>query len=336
MGKTLAVAKDRAFDQSKTVLPAEVARGIYVRNAPSLRALKLMHLMIATAGPRMAEPMRHEMRLSDIRRIEGMAHHDKSSLKPLFEELRGAVLTYDEPDAKRYTVGGFLDHAEVDYLQEANNELTVSWYFGRMFMEMAAQSDRWALIDRQTVFHLASKYSVLLFQHISSMTGMEKINSKIFSIPELRAVLGVSEDKLERFSNLNQRVLQPVIAEINELSRFKLTATPRKVGRTVVGVEIGWIAKEDPIAPKPAVTDEKPRAKPKADAEKSTREAFPSEGGIRYRPHWLGLKRAANCNMDDDMIADRFRAWCRDKGIPLDASTIERTFSSFCQRIGKV
>ncbi len=55
MGKTLDVAHDRAFDQTKTVLPAEVARGTYMQNAPSLQALKLMHLMIGTAGGRMAD-----------------------------------------------------------------------------------------------------------------------------------------------------------------------------------------------------------------------------------------------------------------------------------------
>ncbi|MFD2679135.1 hypothetical protein ACFSX7_18685 [Camelimonas lactis] len=43
MGKTTQVAADRAFDQTKTVLPAEVARGVYMQNPPSLRALKLMH-----------------------------------------------------------------------------------------------------------------------------------------------------------------------------------------------------------------------------------------------------------------------------------------------------
>ena len=108
MGKTLTVAADRAFDQTKTVLPAELARGVYMRNAPSLRALKLMHLMIATAAGRMADPVQHQMRLADIRSIDGMAHHDKESLKPLFEELRAAVLTYDDPEAMRYTVGGLL------------------------------------------------------------------------------------------------------------------------------------------------------------------------------------------------------------------------------------
>ena len=63
MLKTTKVAADRAHDQTKTVLPAEVARGVYMQNAPSLKALKLMHLMIATAGGRVAEPVQHEMRL---------------------------------------------------------------------------------------------------------------------------------------------------------------------------------------------------------------------------------------------------------------------------------
>ena len=57
MARILDVVADRAFDQTKTILPAEVARGVYMRNAPSLQspvsslqALKLMHLMMATAG----------------------------------------------------------------------------------------------------------------------------------------------------------------------------------------------------------------------------------------------------------------------------------------------
>ena len=92
MAKTLEVAADRAFDQTKTVLPAEMARGVYMRNAPSLQALKLMHLMIATAGGRMADDTRHEIRLADIRAIEGMKNHDRESLTPLFEVLRAVVI----------------------------------------------------------------------------------------------------------------------------------------------------------------------------------------------------------------------------------------------------
>ena len=40
--------------------------------------------------------------------------------------------------------------------------------------------------------------------------------------------------------------------------------------------------------------------------------------------------------MDDTMIADRFRSWCREKGISLDAPNIEKVFQGFCKRVGKV
>jgi hypothetical protein len=244
MTKTTQVAADRAFDHTKTVLPAEVARGVYMRNAPSLAALKLMHLMIATAGGRMAEPVRHEIRLSDIRKIEGMDNHTRASLTPLFEELRAAVLSHDDKEAQRVVIGGVLDVAVLDYRHEVSGDTLLSWYFGRMFIDMAEKSNHWAILDRQTVFHLTSKYSMLLFQHVASLTPFNHITSKTFTLPDLRAVLGLTQGKIARFADLNRDVLKPAISEISQLSRFTLTATPHKIGRTVASVTIGWQVKD--------------------------------------------------------------------------------------------
>lgn len=169
MGKTTQVATDRAYDQTKTVLPAEVAQGVYMQNAPSLRALKLMHLMIGSAGGRMGEEVQHKMRLSDIRRIEGMQNHDRESITPLFGELAAAVLVYDDPSKQVVTIGGLLDEAKIDYRNEVSGDLVVTWWFRRTFRHMALDSNHWAILDRQAVFHLGSKYSVLLFQHMGSV-----------------------------------------------------------------------------------------------------------------------------------------------------------------------
>ncbi|MDQ2068216.1 replication initiation protein [Xinfangfangia sp. CPCC 101601] len=337
MGKTLEVAADRAFDQTKTVLPAEVARGFYMRNAPSLQALKLMHLMIATAGGRMADEVEHRIRLSDIRKIDGMRNHDRASLTPLFGELAAAVLTHDDPDKMVVTIGGLLDEAKIDYRHEASGDLLVSWWFRRTFRRMASESNHWAILDRQTVFHLGSKYSVLLFQHVASLVNLDHIQSKTFTVQELRALLGVPEGKLDRFADLNRRAIQPSIAEINQLSRLTLTATPNKIGRTVASVTISWQVKEDPIEAK------KELARPKAGRtarREGTVEAqvrvFPASGSIAYGAHWTGLKQAAGCNMDNGLIADKFRAWCKDKGIALDAPSIEQAFRNFCAKVGRV
>ena len=339
MGKTTQVAAERAFDQTKTVLPAEMARGVYMRNAPSLAALKLMHLMIGTAGGRMADPVRHEIRLSDIRKIDGMDNHTRASLTPLFEELRAVVIRDGDPadDAQRVIVGGLLDHAVLDRKDPISGDTLLSWFFGRMFLEMAERSNHWAIIDRQTVFHLSSKYSVLLFQHVASLVNLDRISAKTFTVPELRALLGVAEGKIKRFANLKKDVLDLAISEINQLSRLTLTATPNKIGRTVASVTIAWEVKDDPAPAKRELQGHSAGRKARRNGTAETvAPAFPETGGITYSPHWLDLKRAAGCNKDNDLIASDFRRFCRERGIRLDAQNIEKVFSDFCAKVGRL
>lgn len=337
MGKTLDVARDRAFDQTKTVLPAEMARGTYMQNVPGLAALKLMHLMIGTAGGRMADDVRHEMRLSDIRAIDGMRHHDRASLTPLFAELAAAVLISDDKEKQVVTIGGLVDEARIDYRHEVSGDLLVTWTFRSTFRRMAAESNHWAILDRQTVFHLSSKYAVMLFQHVASLANLDRINAKTFTVAELRAILGIAEGKIKRFANLKKDVLDLAIAEINQLSRLTLTATPNKIGRTVASVTIGWQLKDDPAPAKRELQGHSVGRKARRNGSAETVAAvFPASGGIEFDPHWRDLKRAAGCNMDNTMVADKFRAFCRDRGIKLDARNIEQTFTSFCKTVGKV
>ena len=133
MIKTTQIAADRAFDEAKTVLPAEVARGVYIENPPGAEALKLMHLLIGRAGGRMAEDVRHELRLADIKKIEGMRNHTRATLRKLFIELRGAVIVFDDTEAKCEIIGGFLDQAKLHYRHEVSDDLLVAWWFGRAF-----------------------------------------------------------------------------------------------------------------------------------------------------------------------------------------------------------
>lgn len=337
MGKTLQVAADRAYDPTKTVLPAEVARGIYIENPPSAQALKLMHLLIAKAGGRMADDIQHEMRMADLKHIEGMRNHDRASLRALFIQLRAAVMVYDDTEAQEEIIGGFMDEIRLDYGQEAADALVVKWWFGRTFRRIAAESNHWAILDRQTVFALSSKYSILLFQHIASLAHLDRIDSKTFTVAELRTLLGIEDRKLVRFSNLNQRVLQPSIAEINQLSRLKLKAMPRKTGRTVTSVEIAWAVKPDPTDAQQELARPKVGRRARRDGTAETPPVtFPETGSITYSPRWLELKREAGCNMDNAMIAANFRRFLAERGIARDAANIEKLFGDFCRKVGRI
>ena len=341
MKKTMQVATDRAHDDTKTVLPAEVARGVYIENPPSAEALKLMHLLIGLAGGRMADDVRHEFRLAEIKKIEGMRNHSRATLRKLFVELSGAVMVFDDTEAQCELIGGFLDRAKLDYRHEETDDLLVSWWFGGAFREMAEQSCHWAILDRQTVFALSSKYSILLFQHVASLVNLNHVASKTFTIAELRTVMGVPDNKLERFSHLNLRALQPAISEINHTSRMKLTATPNKTGRTIVSVTIAW--EEKPLEQKREAKREldRPktgrRARREGTADKLTL-AFPSASSIKFDRFWeplatKHLKRLPGGFLPDlGKVSDSFRTWARSKDIPLDAPGIDKTFIGFCQK----
>ena len=339
MGKTTQVAADRAYDQTKTVLPTEVAQGVYMKHAPSLKALKLMHLMIGTAGGRMADDVRHEIRLSELKSIDGMDNLTRTRIVPLFEELRAATLTRDDTAKMRVTIGGLLDEAVVDYRHEVSGDTLISWSFGRTFRMMAQDSNHWAILDRQAVFHLGSKYSVLLFQHISSLTNLKHITSKRFAVSDLRMVLGVPEGKIARFANLKKDAIEPAIAEINsDLTRLHLTATYHKIGRTVAEVEIAWEVEEDLTKVKAELDRPKVGRKARQDgtAEASV-PSFPETGGLKYSKPWEQIARDNAPKLqgghvpDLSKLADSFREWCAEKSIKLDARSIEKTFETWCK-----
>lgn len=340
MMKTTQIAADRAHDQTKSVLPAEVARGVYIENPPGAEALKLMHLLIGKAGGRMAEDVRHELRLADIKKIDGMRNHTRATLRKLFIELAGAVMVFDDTEAQCEIIGGFLDRAKLDYRHEVSDDLLVAWWFGGAFREMAEKSCHWAILDRQTVFALSSKYSILLFQHVASLVNLNHVTSKTFTVSELRAVLGVPDEKLKRWTHLNRDALQPAISEINQTSRLTLTATPRKIGRTVASVTIAW--EEKPQEAKQQARRELARPKVGRKARRDgTAEAvalvFPTSGSVKGMQPWDKIARE-NAPLIDGrhvpdlrILSETFRKWCAEKSIPLDATSIEKSFATWCK-----
>lgn len=337
MGKTIDIAANRAADQTRTVIPAELARDFYVTNAPSLAALKLFHLMIGTAAGRMADDTRHQIRMAALKQLPGMRNHDRATLTPLFEELRGVVVRHGDPTMpQRVDIGGLIESARLE-APDTTNDTLISWRFDALFRDIAAKSDHWAILDRQTIFHMQSKYSVLLFQHISSYENFQHIHSKEFTVPQLRALLGIPHGKIARFSSLTREVLAPAIAEINQLSRLDLTASSTKTGRTVTKVTIQWQAKPDPEPTKRELAASKiGRTARRNGTAETPAPAFPASGSIAYVEPWRDLKRAAGCNLDNTEVADKFRSWCAKKGIALDSPGIAKRFTDYCRSIGRV
>lgn len=338
MTKTTQVAADRAHDQTKTVLPAEIARGVYIEHPPGVQALKLMHLMIAVAGGRMAEDVTHEIRLAEIRAIDGMRNHDRASLVPLFAEIRATTIISDDTAAKKVRIGGFLDTADVDYSNGDDGDLIVRWWFSRSFRDTAAASTHWAIIDRQTVFALRSKFSIHLFQRISSLASLHHKNSETVSFEQLRAMLGIGDGKLSKWNVTNLVALVPAIAEINQLSRFNVTATPIKRGRAVAEVRITWEPKPDPRAIKAELDRSKVGRQARLAGTVETvapvgPPIFPDPGSaLSHLQPWAAIREAAGIIGADAgrRLSNAFSADLAAKGIDRTDARVVPMFTAFC------
>lgn len=371
MGKTLQVIADRDYDQTRSYHPGEIADGRFadLTNPPSLAALKLHEVLFKAAGAAVADDKWHQINLAQIAGTEGMRNLTRRGLIDLFKELRGVVMEYDTVEGT--VVAGLLDVAKVAF-EDGSGPIVVRWKFGESFREVVGQSDYWAIIDRQTALSMTSRYALRLHEIIALRANLDRKASEVFKLDDLRARLGVPKGKLVNWTHLSQKALQPAIAEVNQLSRFSVAMQVRKRGRSVVAVELSWEEKSDLAAtrselgrhsagrtarrtgtvetvvepPQEAAGSRKGRREGKSPSKpaKALHEApravsgvdeFPASGGI----HFTAWAEVAHTELpggrnkpDIDMVADRFRQWTAEKGIPLKGSQILPAFEGFCRK----
>lgn len=337
---TLQVAHDRANIPDDGVIPREMARGVWIERPPGAAATKCLHMMIDQAAGRMADECWHEMHLRDIRKVRGMRNHDLASLRDMMHEIAAATFSFEvDVDQRRRKVGigTFMESGELIYDRADEGDLTLRWRFGYSFRELARESNHWAILDRQAFFLMKSRYSLALFQHISASLRLRHLSSETFTIEQLRAVLGIGPSKIKRWSDLHRDALKPAIAEINKRASFDVEMRIIKAGRRVKSVEILWADKPDKRSTR---LENERHSAGRAARDSGTVEtpvvAFPVEGSIAFDARWQKLKQAAGCNLDNTLIAEKFRVFCLDRKIRLDAQNIERVFSDFCAKVGRV
>lgn len=89
------------------------------------------------------------------------------------------------------------------------------------------------------MYALRSKYSIRLYEMIERRVGLTKQFEEI-TVDEFRALLGVPDGKLDRFSDLNKYALKPALEEVNHLTDFVVRIAAVKKGRAVEKLLLSW------------------------------------------------------------------------------------------------
>lgn len=337
MANTLDAVKKYENNNEKSVVPTSKGQGIIVTDAPSVTALKVADVLIKSCGGRLADASWHEINAYDLKRVKGIKNLTRSELEPMFYELRRMGYSYFDEEKNELTIGGLLDIAKIQF-SESSGTTKIRWKFSEMFRELVLASDHWAVIDRQTMFALRSKYSILLFQHLSAFFPLKHIWFKQYTIAELRAILNIAVGQRSQFKDLNRDVLKSAVAEINQLSRYQITMQTVKSGRKVQGVKFTWNEKPDLVPVKRELGSNKTGRKARRDGTAETPvTAFPESGSVKDTQPWDRIARDNAPRIDGRhvpdlrQLADTFRKWCNEKSIQLDAPSIEKTFTTWAK-----
>jgi len=349
MTKTSIVIGDRAASPSDKgmdtlVVPGEVA-DLRIHNvALSLRASKLLHLLVRGAGADACRRMRHSVTVAELNE----AFH--LSISEFIETVRELALTAVElryvNEAGRLVVkiGPMLADLERDLDDHGEDApALVTWEFSPVMLVLLSTSDHWAALSRKAVMAFEGRYSLRLYELVSLRGGLQFKRKEQFDLDDLRRRLGVEPGKLAAFANFKQRCLDPAVAEVNQLSGLKVRYAVVKTGRKVTGIELSW--GEVPAAGRAAQVREleNSRVGRKARRDGTAEEValaeavskpeivFPRFGLIKGTAFEAIAKASLPAGHRDlDQIQKDFVQFAEAKSIPLKGEKVAAVFANFC------
>lgn len=170
------------------------------------------------------------------------SHESNDRLYDAFDNLMGAWAKIKARDKQTGAMATFRVHLLGTNKEEERDDGYFYYTFPADLLAVIMQSKAWATIKSHIMYALRSKYSIRLYEMVERRIGMMK-QHETFTVSEFRALLGVSEDKLERFADFNKYCLKPALAEVNQLTDFVVEIAVVKRGRAVEKLHMTWFKK---------------------------------------------------------------------------------------------
>lgn len=171
MGKTLEVAADRSASIDDMVTAGELLDMRFQpgRSALSLRAGKLLHTLIAEAGPDAGLPKPHRISLA---RLNYKHHLSRDEVLETVRELFTVTVQLQVLNAKgnkAVKIGPLLSDIERD--EDDSGEFR--YELSPVLRTALKNSNHWAVLSRRAVMSFQSRYSLRLYELISRRVGLE-------------------------------------------------------------------------------------------------------------------------------------------------------------------
>jgi hypothetical protein len=344
MGKTLEVIVDRANRPDDIVAAREVLDVRY-SSPVSLRAAKLLHLLVDAAGVDVCKDMIHTVPIQSL----NVGKESKAEFLETVHELFNTTMTLsilNSLGGRATKLGTFLADAEID----DDNLGDLRFTFSSLMRKVIEKSDTWGVLSAKAVIAFRSRYSLKLYEFVSARINLKHTNTEKLAVHQIREMLNVPIAKLLLWKDLRVRALDPAVAEVNQLAGFFVHYEPIMKGRIVWGVNLYWSKKKPEHLAETALEQERASPGRKARREGTTEVLtapapalakpetdetleFPSSGSLHFTV-WriIALRHLPEPARDVDWVADQFRAWAHREGKPLKGKHIRQMFEGFCRK----
>jgi hypothetical protein len=208
----------------------------------SLQDRRVVNLLYKNAGTRLCEDVDHVVSIKELRGTHKGGERVKDTIIRLQQTIV-RVPTVDKngkPATKRVAI--LSDTATTDDEDDPNGQVIYS--FSRGMREIIKDSTLWGRVRTAVVFAFTSKYSVSLYELVTARINLDRVWDEQFSLKDLRALLGVPEDKLLRMPDLLRNCINIAVAEVSGMADFGVKIEPvRKGGKLrgkVTGFKVAW------------------------------------------------------------------------------------------------
>jgi hypothetical protein len=245
IGRTMKAAYQaaQAFRDPEIVKARELVEARFARGAsPSAPARKVLALLIQSAAGNAWKSGPHSILKRDLRG----SHKGNERLPDIFDELQGTLLRIETlaPDGRPAALVAPVIAYRIEHLEDDDNS-RIWWEFSEPARRAMQGSDCYAALNRGALLAFGSRYAVTMYERGCLLFRTHNPRWR-GDVAELREVMGVPAKVYRDWGDIRARVVEPAIAEVNQVADFTASYRVENGPRNkVVAVELWFMPKDE-------------------------------------------------------------------------------------------
>jgi plasmid replication initiation protein len=209
---------------------------IQITNDISFLARRISNVLLANARRMPPQTRMFEIPLSELRRGIEYGSKNISHLKEAIKSLAATVVEYnifDKDKGNEWGVFSLLSQVKI-------KDSCVLYWYPPDIQDMLMSPNVYAQLDLAIQNKFTSKHSLALWEYLTDALGSKRLEANIIlQIADFRKLMSLDPDEYQEFCDLNKRVIQPSVREINAHAKLSVELEIKRKARTPVALIFG-------------------------------------------------------------------------------------------------